>query len=74
MSGDMHETLRKLTDVGVFVNLSPTPMRGGIEYTLSVSIDGLDLEGLKRVIAIVEKDDYDAKLRGSWIELHHRPD
>jgi hypothetical protein len=72
MSADMHETLRKLTALGVYVNLRPMPMRGGIEYMLAVNLDDLELETLKGVIEIVEKGNYRAKLRNGWLELYHQ--
>jgi hypothetical protein len=74
MSVDMHDTLRKLTALGVHVSLHPAPSRDGIEYTLSVSLDDLELETLKRVIDIVEKGNYRTKLRNGWLELYHLPD
>ncbi len=72
MSRDMHDTLRELTANGVVVNLHPEPMAGGIEYSLSSILDGLKVDKLKRVIAIVEKGDYEAAVSNGWLDLYHR--
>ena len=43
----MHEALRELTAEGYYVSLAPQPMRDGIEYVLSVSIENFEREASK---------------------------
>lgn len=70
----MYDTLRELTQEEFFVNLAPHPRARGVEYVLSVRIDELDLDRLKRLIEIAERGGYDAGVSGSWLELRHARD
>jgi hypothetical protein len=70
----MYETLQDLATEDIMASLYPQVRMdgGGIEYLLSISLDGLDLPRLRIALTTAENGDYDGSVEGGRLELRHR--